>query len=232
MAARASTPTTRAVEVPPIRIMQVRIHIVGSSPLIVHAFSQKALQIILGGQQGKVKGARDVKEPATDFMNSLHVLRPIPAEGWDGKAVLHDEDPTLVYATGRFGFPSSGFKQACVRASKSLNLRMTDMRAAFFVPGEMVEILPTNAIKAPTMRMDMARVANGNPDVRFRAEFSEWEAFVPVDFDCDVASTDLIAALFRKAGVTVGIGDWRAEKDGPYGAFDVRGIEEMGLRQF
>ena len=137
---------------------------------------------------------------------------------------MHDEDPENVWAEGRFGFPAIGLKAAAVRAATDVGLKMTDMRRAFHIDLELVEI---QSEQHPQMRMDMVRVGMGTADVRFRPEFRNWKAEIPVRFNEAVISVEQIVNLFNLAGFGVGIGEWRPEKDGQWGMFHVGGKVEV-----
>ena len=101
---------------------------------------------------------------------------------------------------------------------------MTDMRRAFHIDGDLVEI---KSEQHPQMRMDMVRIGMGTADVRFRPEFRDWSADVPIRFNEAVISVEQIVNLFNLAGFGVGIGEWRPEKDGQWGMFHVGGRVEV-----
>ena len=70
------------------------------------------------------------------------------------------------------------------------------------------------------MRKDPVNV-QGNKDLRFRPEFRNWKAELLVKFDADRVTVEQIANLLNHGGQTVGVGEWRPEKNGTFGTFQV-----------
>ena len=64
---------TELIEIKPIEIKKFKIKIIGDTPLIMHAWSEKAKREMLEAQQGKKKGKKkDPKNPVVDFINSMY----------------------------------------------------------------------------------------------------------------------------------------------------------------
>jgi hypothetical protein len=135
---------------------------------------------------------------------------------------------------GGYGFPSVAFKSAAVTAVTSVSgVTKVAARQAFHVLGDDVEVpgafgdvrMRQNLVRiegcAPTMREDMVRVGMGTADLRYRAEFADWHARVLVRYNEATLSPSQIMNLLNTAGFAVGIGEWRAERDGLNGAFHV-----------
>lgn len=182
------------IEIPPVVIRTMPIRIVGDSPLISHKWSDKAKQMMLDKQMGRAVPKKAPKDPEQEFRDSLY------------------EHPE-----GGYGFPSVAFKAAAVSACRSVDgIKMTEARAAFHVPGELVKI-----DGEPEMREDMVRIGMGTADIRYRGEFKKWSATLVIRFNENVLSPSQIVNLFNVAGFGVGIGEWRPEKDGSYGMFHV-----------
>jgi hypothetical protein len=80
------------------------------------------------------------------------------------------------------------------------------------VPGELIKIEGE-----PQMREDMVRVGMGKPDIRYRGEFMPWTVDLPILYNARVISDEQLANLIVTAGFSVGVGEWRPEKDGSYG---------------
>src|SRR5690606_31114943 len=95
--------TSTAIELPPLALETVEIPLIGTSPLIVHASSEKALRAMADKQQKKATKGREAKVPFEDFVGSLYWLSEKPA-----KPTEEDVD------AARFGLPSIAFKSAAV----------------------------------------------------------------------------------------------------------------------
>ena len=187
--------TEEVVELKSIRIERINLEIEGDSSLIVHAWSAKAKKEMLDKQMKKAKTAKDAKDPQRDYEEAFYRLP-------DGKP----------------GFPTIAFKQAAVSAGGRFSdgLKMTELRGAFFIDGELAEINGE-----PSMREDMVRVGMGTADIRYRPEFKAWKVTLPIKYNADKISLEQLVNLFNLAGFGVGVGEWRPEKDGQYGMFHV-----------
>lgn len=191
---------TETLEIPPLTVRVVHIKLVGDSPLIVHAWSQKARQEMLDKQMGKPKSKKAPKNPEQDY-----------------------EDAFYRCEDGRYGFPAVAFKSAAVDAASQVSgLTKVFLRGAFHIVGEMVPIEGT-----PRMREDMVRIGMGTADVRYRPEFPEWSVTVPVRFSTTSVTLEQLVHLFNQAGFSCGIGEWRPQKDGPFGMYHVDTVEEV-----
>lgn len=189
-----SSKTAVSIDLPPINLQTMEITLVGDSPLICHAWSDKAKRMMLDKQMGKAQHKKDKKDPEQDFKDSLYHL-----------------------PDGGFGFPAVAFKAAAVSACRfAEGVKMTEARGAFHINGEMVEVQGV-----PTPREDMVRVGMGTADIRFRGEFKQWRVTLNVRFNASALSPAQIVNLFNTAGFGVGVGEWRPERDGSYGMFHV-----------
>jgi hypothetical protein len=187
-----STSTPLLVSVPKIDVRQMEIRLIGDSPLICHAWSQKAKQEMLDKQMKKAKTAKVAKDPQRDYEESLY---PHPEGG--------------------YGFPCVGFKAAAVSACRfAEGMKMTEARGAFHVVGELAKINGE-----PKMREDMVKIGMGVADLRYRGEFTPWAVTLVVSYNASVFSPEQIVNLFNLAGFGVGIGEWRPERDGSFGRF-------------
>ena len=208
---------TTQIELPPLNLEIIEITLVGDTPLISHAWSEKAKREMLDKQMKAAKPGKEAKNPVEDFQQTLYRI-----EG------------------GGYGFPSVAFKAAAVTACTSVaGITKVAARQAFHVVGEqsavrgafngslmrmdLVRILGSE----PEMREDMVRVGMGTADIRYRGQFWPWFTRVQVRFNRNVLSAAQIVNLFNTAGFGVGIGEWRSEKDGQYGSFHVATEAEM-----
>jgi len=190
----AVIPPSEIIDLPRPDFKTSIITLRGTSPLISHRWSDKAKQMMLAKQMKKASTGKEAKNPEQDFRDSLYT-----------------------HPDGGYGFPTIAFKACAVRAGTYANQKMTFLRGAFHViGGELVRIEGE-----PRMREDMVRVANGVADIRYRGEFPSWSCQIRVVYNARAISIEQILNLFRIAGFSVGIGEWRPEKDGVYGMFEV-----------
>lgn len=226
----------------PIEVVNTKIHIVGTTPLIMHAWSDKAIQMMLDAQMGKAKGKeKEKKNPVEDFIRSAYWLTPMPAE------YTEEAFQEAVANGARFGFPVSAFKQAAISAAYRLGWVRDKMglRGSFFInadantvygsalanpndlsssyviekPMDMVEIHSD----APIMREDMVKIGMGTADIRYRAEFRNWSADLSISYNKGGQfSLETIVNVLNAGGYVCGIGEWRPERDGNNGQFMVK----------
>ena len=210
------------VEMKAIELKTVRIRIEGDSPLIMHAWSEKAKRMMLDAQMGKKAGKKkEPKSPARDFVDSLYWLEGKPTIPNDA---TEDEVMQLYYdaidAGARFGFPSTGLKQAAISAVYSMGWSKDKVswRGAFFIEGEMLEIKSDT----PEIREDMVRVGMGTADIRYRGQLNNWSTEFNLTYNVNGQyDLDAIVTAINAGGLLCGIGEWRPEKDGDFGRFHV-----------
>lgn len=205
--------SSTAIDLPPLALETVEIPLIGTAPLIVHAWSEKVLRAMADKQQKKAAKAREAKDPRADFIGSLYLLTELPEKPTDEEL-----------SAARFGFPSVAFKSAAVTACTSTGaITKVAARQAFHVVGEMVEIIGP----PPAMREDVCRVGMGVADLRYRGQFDPWGVRVRVEINTAVISPEQVVNLFALAGFAVGVGEWRPERDGGYGRFRVAAAGEL-----
>jgi hypothetical protein len=206
-----------AIMLPKLDIRRIELIVVGDTPLIVHAWSEKQRQELLGKHMKEAKPAKEAKDPFEDYNQSLYRI-----EG------------------GGYGFPSVAFKSAAVTACTSVaGITKVAARQSFHIVGEQAHVrgvftgaqMRLDLVRVegsePEMREDMVRIAMGTADIRYRAQFWPWWARVVVRYNANVLSESQIANLLNTAGFGVGIGDWRSERDGQHGMFHVANADDM-----
>ncbi len=184
-------------------IRKARIVLIGDSPLIVHAWSAKVKREILDKQMKKAKNAKEAKDPATLFEEALYRM-PDNAEA--------------------YGFPAVAFKSAAVDACSMVSdMTKVSARGAFHIQGDMIALKYGEVVK----REDMVRIGMGTTDVRIRPEFKDWSVEFDLRYNSGVMSLDQLANLFNVAGFSIGVGEWRPQKDGSFGMFHVNSAVEI-----
>jgi hypothetical protein len=203
MAAKKKT-ETKEIKLPELEIQRLSLRVVGITPLLTHRWSEKALTQMRATQQKTAKMAKEAKNPEADF------------EG----AKYRDEN-------GRECVRSIFFKNAIVSAARYADdLKMTVLRGALFIEGDFLPIQDKSGKKAAksVMREDTVRVGMGKADLRYRPEYTDWSVDITVQFNSHVLSAEQVINLVRLAGFSVGICEWRPERNGHYGRFDVEAI--------
>ena len=220
-----ATKASEIVEIKPIEIKKFKIKLVGDTPLIMHAWSEKAKREMLEAQQGKKKGKKkEHKNPVFDFINSMYWLSDKPDVSCDMTEEECEKLFTKAIKNGAtFGFPVTAIKQAGISAAYRMGWvkNKMELRGAFFLDSDengMIEIKSD----VPEMREDMVRIGMGTADIRYRGEFKNWSAELTVSYNTNGQhSVDTIVNIINAGGYICGIGEWRPEKDGQNGMFHV-----------
>lgn len=218
---------TTDITITTINIETVNITIKGTTPLIIHAWSEKAKQMMLDKQRGKKVGAKhDIKIPVNDFIESMYWLTEHPELGEDDEEAETNYE-TAISAGAKFGFPVTGIKQSIITGAYrgGLDVKQTELRGTFFIEGatdasttDIAEIVGSE----PVMREDMVRVGgvSKSADIRYRGEFKEWEIPLRLTYHANGKySLEQILNMVNYGGFYVGIGEWRPEKDGQFGMY-------------
>lgn len=225
----ATAKSTSVININPIVTETVEVTIVGITPLIVHAWSQKAKQEMLDKQRGKKTSAKhEIKIPANDFSSSLYWLTEKPELGKDD-AEAEANVFGAIEGGARFGFPCNGIKASIISGAYrgGLDVKMTELRGTFFLSGateastiDLAEIVGSK----PEMREDTVRVGgmSKSADIRYRAEFEKWEIPLKLTYMKNGKySLEQLLNMLNYGGFCCGIGEWRPERDGQMGMYQL-----------
>jgi hypothetical protein len=190
----------KTAELQTIKVERVTVKIKGLSPLIMHRWSEKARREMLDKQMKKTV-KKEAKSPEEQYESSVYRM----------------DD-------GEIGFPADAFKKAMIRGAKQIGMVMTDARTSFFVHGTYCskddrELVAINGEVRP--REDMVRLNGATADIRFRGQVASWSADLNISYNSSITSFDQIVNMLHAAGYGVGVGEWRPEKDGTFGRFEV-----------
>lgn len=213
-----ATKKNEVIEITPIRIKKASLRIVGDSPLIVHAWSEKAKREMLDKQMGKSQAKKKAaKNPVEDFINSMYWMTEKPQD-------MTEEAYEDAVANGaKFGFPVSGLKQSAISAAYRMGWVKDKMglRGTFFIDADEAGLIEIKG-DAPIMREDMVKVGMGTADIRYRGEIRNWYADITISYN-ELGKFNLqdIINVLNAGGFVCGLGEWRPERDGQYGMFHV-----------
>ncbi len=219
------TVVPQAVTLKQLRIRTIDIQIIGTTPLIMLQFSEKAKNMMLAKQMGEASAGKLPKNPLALFR----------------EAAYRDEGGFLIKAIW--------FKAAAVACANDVESKQTEMRRAFHVAGpiagEFCRLKAPRLAKPLTewdekfkkelvwehehgcsMRCDPVRNASGVADLRFRAWFPEWSCDLRIEFNEAILSADQLCQLLLAAGFGNGVGEWRPaskqSKTGTFGRFTLK----------
>lgn len=201
---------TGEVEVLPRNQKSIEIFIIGMTPLITHAWSEKAKKMMRDKQMGKAVPKKSPKDPEEDFKSAMYLT-----------------------TDGVCGYPASGLKAAIVTAARITGgVPMTKLKVAIFVEADdpFTGLLKIYGKHEPIMREDMVRLETGVADMRYRPEFREWAMKLRVTFNANILTEEQVVNLIDSAG-DGGIGEWRASApnsySGDFGRFRIRTNENV-----
>jgi hypothetical protein len=197
------------------------IWLVGDTPLITHAWSEKARREMLQKQTKATKPGKEQRDPQADFVSSLYEI---------------GED--------EYGFPVTGIKNAILSAAhKDKGIARSAVQSALWLNAEMVRTRPAHAGaicdmplvriygSKPEMREDMVKIGAGlqkTANLSYRAQFTIWAIRITGRFNAAVITTEALGFLIQEAGLSAGLGEWRNERKGVFGSFHLATEAEEG----
>lgn len=209
------------IEIRPLDIRKVNLRIKGDSPLIMHAWSEKAKRMMLEAQMGLAKGKKkEAKNPVDDFIRSMYWLTPMPEDGTE------ESFEKAIKDGAKFGVPVTGIKKATLSAAYRLGWTKNKMglKGAFFIDSSVDGLIELHS-DTPVMREDLVKVGMGTADLRYRGEFRNWYCDITISYNANGEfSLENIINAINAGGYINGIGEWRPEKDGEFGRYHVETI--------
>jgi hypothetical protein len=195
------------------------VWLVGDTPLITHAWSEKARREMLQKQVKATKPGKEARDPQADFVSSLYEM-----------------------GEGAYGFPVTGFKNCILSAAhKDKGIARSAVMAALWLNAEMVRARPAlaGAIcdmplvriqgSKPEMREDMVKIGAGlnkTANLAYRAQFTVWAVKISGRFNPAILTAEALAFLIQEAGMAYGVGEWRNERRGLFGSFHLASVDE------
>jgi hypothetical protein len=183
--------------------------------------SQKVREGLLVGMRKKTAAERlEIKHhPYDEFRGALEQM---PDEG---------APPTFCAiraASFKASFEAAALRVAGIKKTEVQALmRVRPLQPPFADYKLDPEYLPLWGI--PALRMDIVRSADMNrtPDVRSRPCFKRWATEFEVEFVTPNFKAQSIAALVNNAGLYAGVGDYRLQKGGTFGQFNIVEVDEV-----
>lgn len=200
---------TDQIEITQVAAETLQVPLVGTAPLIMHRFGEKAKRQMLDNKQGR-KTPKQPCDPQAEYEAAFHRVKG-----------------------GGYGFPVTGFKAATVSAARfyGKNVTMTQLRQFLFMSGVMSDDESPQMLAViegePRMREDYVRLSMSSTDLRYRPEFPEWRTNLTVTYVTTALSRNSVLSLIDAGGLGVGVGEWRPERSGEFGTYKIDQSREI-----
>lgn len=167
------------------------------SPLIVHAFAEKAKKEIRDKQAKKAKRAKEERDPRAEFLAARYVD-----------------------SAGRECIPVTALKKSLISAATAFDdLTKVALRQAIFVdslasPGSSLVPIETLDGKPAVgvMREDAVTIGISTRGLTYRPEYAQWQVRIRIEHNPRLVSQEQLLALLDQAGWGVGICEGRPER--------------------
>lgn len=192
-----------------LQVDEMQVYVIGRSPLIMNRMSEKVRQELL--LPARRKTAADKRSnlkhvPLEEFRSSIYMSNAPSA-----KTAVH--------------LPSGAFSKSMAQAALDIP-GATKAQVQRLVR---VKDLTVDIYGIPQLYMSVVRTMgiNKTPDIRTRAIFPTWAATFTVKYVSNLVSQNTIGSLLGAAGFLSGVGDFRGEKGGSFGQFDIANEKDV-----
>jgi len=187
----------KQVVIEPIRISEMKVEIVGTTPLLMEKMSEETLQGLINTMEGKGKDKKKVRDFGSEVESKIHRT-----------------------SDGKVGFPVSGFKKAIVESAPYMDGMNKKLANSIVIIGDIVPIKFKSQKVNKTFGRDSG--IKRSPRPIWRPEFTDWSCELKVRFNSSLISPEQVVGLFKLAGFHIGIGGWTPQHSGQYGMFTIK----------
>ena len=179
------------------------------SPLVIHAFAEKAKQEIRDKQQKKAKKVKEERKPEAEFL----VARYVDDEGRECAPITALKKAIITAATAFDDITKVGLRQAVFVDSVLAP-------GAALIPIEKYDGTPAVGV----MREDAVTIGINTRGLTYRPEYKEWQLRIRIEFNPRIVSREQLLALVDQAGWGVGICEGRPERSSAlgWGRFEIK----------
>lgn len=185
-----------------IRTISMTVRGKVGSPLVVHAFAEKAKQEIRDKQAKKAKAVKAMRDPNAEFLAAR-----------------------CIDTKGRECVPITALKKSIVSAATAFDdITKVGLRQAVFVdssdePGtSLLPILRHDGTPAVgVMREDAVTIGINTRGLAYRPMYEQWQLRISIEYNSRIVSEEQVLALVDQAGWGVGICEGRPEKSSALG---------------
>ncbi len=184
----------------------ISVEIRGITPLLIHRFTEQSEQ-----QKNSRKMKIDKIDPREEALKVAYIA-----------------------SDGTYYFSAASIPGCMGNAGANHKMRGSRKSLRFVVPSavritEDTVTIMNGSGPAKDFEIDARPVtipATKGRIMRYRPRFNEWGAKFNLMVNDDLLDIDTAHQLLNEAGLTIGIGDFRPEKRGPFGTFRVTKFEE------
>jgi len=201
----------QTVQIKPPNFKTASFHIKGTSPLVIHRFSQKVKDSFQAKMEtGKAAGSKKDRTAVT-MEELFDAARYRSAAGWDG-------------------FNASAMRCAMISACRLVGFKMTLAKLSVVVledgrDATEPQIPLIRIIGKPILQKDIGRTETGVAMLIVRPAYHDWAADVRIRWDADQFTLEDISALLMRVGQQVGIGEGRNDSKNScgmgWGSFEI-----------
>lgn len=185
-----------------IKSIEVTLRGRDGSPLVIHAFAEKAKQEIRDKQQKKAKKVREERNPQAES----EAAKYIDAQGRECAPITAIKKAIITAATAFEDITKVGLRQAVFVDS-------VVSPGASLVPIEDYEGNPVVGV----MREDAVTIGINTRGLAYRPEYKTWQLRMRIEFNSRIVSEEQLLALVDQAGWGVGICEGRPERSSALG---------------
>lgn len=190
---------TLGILIPDIQNTELEVDIVGRTSLLVKRFDEKTQNDIADKQAGTASRSKAPRNPP---------------EECERARIKNDDGEDCVKAIW--------FKKGMAAMGGYFGIPRGNVEQGVYVAGDLIPI--KYAGKKPIMNTARVRVGQGGmakTSLAYRPEFQGWSCKLRIGFDASVLTPHQVISLLAHAGAKNGVGEWRPQKGGDYGRFDV-----------
>ena len=205
--AKPAAERAEMITIEDVDFQEISLHVIGESPLLMNAFSNKAKQDITATSADTGSQPQGKRTPQAIVEDALYRLP-------NGKG---------------YYMPASCFRRACVEVCTSFGRKggiskKLITQALRIVEGQ-IPLLTADGSKLLT-KYTMHDTMGRNPQTGggvaiFRPMFENWSMRFVIRYNARAITPSTLVKILNTAGQCCGVGDWRHEKMGSFGYFKV-----------
>jgi hypothetical protein len=225
--AMAAKPKLQVIEgdtqvfIAPINLVELRLKIAGTAPLVMNAFSEKARQqlethMATPQKQQRTRKERTPREYDAEFESAHHRDKE---GGW-------------------VGVPANGFRACAISGTRLVpGVMMSRAKQALFIRPDgwdkvdgqgLVRLIEDEAAEKTLMHVrNRGAMGKSVVDLRCRPMWRKWSCIITIRFDADFMTAEHVINLFNRGGVSVGICEGRPDSPNSngmgWGTFEIVG---------